>query len=121
MNRKASEQLLEAYLKELKGDGVRANALAESVRAMWDYLVNTPGEQRPYAEFGKMLGIGSSSAYSRIQAMIRNGIIQKTAGRRGVGGGVGLICEWVEQRRASMLDGSTTPTRRLRRVAGVPP
>lgn len=91
--------LLEEFRKdfvEVRGGNPR---FVKSVQPMWEYLVNTPGEQRPYAEFGEMFGIGQSAAFSRIKTLMSAGVLVRTSGRRGHGGGAGFICEWLEERR----------------------
>lgn len=93
------DKLLEEFKKTLPGNGRRKAGLAESVSAIWEYLVKTPGEQRPYDEFGKMLGVKTTSAsFGKLKTLTRNGVIRRTSPRR-AGNGVGFVCEWLEARR----------------------
>lgn len=91
------DKLLAELCKTLRSGGKRKAALAESVSAIWEYLVKTPGEQRPYDEYARMLNVGRSTALAKLKTLAKNGVLKKTAGRTGLG--VGFICEWLEARR----------------------
>ncbi len=106
-----------------RGGKKRKAAFAESVGLMWEYLYKTPGEQRPYVDFGKMLGVNDSSASSRLSILVKHGIITKTSMRKGSGGGVGFVCNWLEKKR-NEVDASeasepsvSTPTSSVTTVA----
>ncbi len=89
-----------------RGGKKRKAAFAESVGLMWEYLYKTPGEQRPYVDFGKMLGVNDSSASSRLSILVKHGIITKTSMRKGSGGGVGFVCDWLEKKRSDASEAS---------------
>lgn len=91
------DKLLVELSERLRSGGKRKAALAESVSAIWEYLVKTPGEQRPYDEYAKMLDVGRNTAFAKLKTLVNNGVIKKTAGRTGLG--VGFICEWLEAHR----------------------
>jgi hypothetical protein len=104
------DELLVELRKTLsESGGKRKAALAESVSAIWDYLVKTPGEQRPYDEFSRMLNVSRSGAFGKLKTLVKNGIVKKTAGRMG-GNGVGFICEWLEARRRGETTALVIPT-----------
>lgn len=91
------DKLLAELCATLRSGGRRKAALAESVSAIWEYLVKTPGEQRPYDEYAVMLDVGRNTAFAKLKTLVKNGLLKKTAGRTGLG--VGFICEWLEARR----------------------
>lgn len=97
------DKLLAELCETLRSGGKRKAALAESVSAIWEYLVKTPGEQRPYDEYARMLDVGRNTAFAKLKTLVKNGLIKKTSGRTGLG--VGFICEWLEARRR----GEATP------------
>ena len=102
MDQTRSAELLREFQATIKGgtSGKRKASISESVGAMWEYLVKTPGEQKPYADFGAMFGgVNPSSAFSRIKTLVGRGVITKTSGRKGAGGGAGFCCPWLEERR----------------------
>lgn len=94
------EELLVAYKKLIESGHNRARKNhSASITQLWPYLARTPGEQLSLAVFGEIFGVVPGSATARLAGLVKHGLIRKTATRQGKGGGVGYICEWLEQRR----------------------
>ena len=92
----------ETFLAETKIAGQGGKCAIASMGSLWDYLTKTPGEQRPYTEFARILDVNVDrpmSAKARLDSLVRRGLLSKTSSRRGTGGGVGFVCVWLEKRR----------------------
>lgn len=108
-----SKSMLDAFQASIMAmpdiHGRSKSAAVEAVALLWDYLDRTPGEQLPCASFGEMLGMNGPSAYGRLSALEKLGLVTKTASRKGSGGGVGFVCPWLEARRRSPSPGGPAP------------
>src|SRR5579883_770119 len=101
------DTLLNEYARQVELE--HGDAAASAVRKLWTYLSTTPGEQFPYAKFAQDLGVGPQQARKKMLMLAQKKVITQTIVRRGSGGGVGFVCDWLEARRngVSGADGQT--------------
>jgi hypothetical protein len=96
------KELLASYQKDIEAGSNRARKNHSlSIGQLWPYLARTPGEQLSLSAFGEIFGIVATSASSRLNGLVKHGLIRKATSRKGVGGGIGYLCDWLEQRRGS--------------------